>query len=202
MPARLSSMELSDPGSSHAINRRKSGCAVKKPEFFQEDASTHSNHSGKRKRVDRAEVEDEDMVDDASMEDSVDESDGQADEEELKEKRRKAPKVKTVQSKPAAKKPKTVNGMGKLAIRPAPNGAKKAAARPKKQPCARQSALQDADGLYGMSIKPGTWKVLLRIHTQLRSSLVGTRRMRLLRNGSQNSNRTTRMPCATWSILS
>lgn len=156
MPARLSSMELSDPGSSHAINRRKSGRAVKKPDFFQEDASTHSNYTGKRKRVDGAEAEDEDMVGDASADGSVDESDGQADEEELKEKRRTAPKAKKVLSKPAAKRPKTVNGMGKLAIRPAPNGVKKAAPRPKKQPRARQSAVQDADGLYGMFIRPVT----------------------------------------------
>lgn len=142
-------MELSDPGSSHAINRRKSGRAVKKPDFFQEDASTHSNSSAKRKRADRAEGEDEDMGHDASGEDSVDDSDGQADEEELKEKRRRAPKAKIVQGKPVAKKPKTVNGMGKLAIRPAPNGVKKAA-RPKKQTRVRQSAVEDADGLYGM----------------------------------------------------
>lgn len=143
-------MELSDPGSSHAIDRRKSGRAVKKPDFFQEDASTHSNSSAKRKRADRAEGE-EDMGHDASGEDSVDDSDGEADEEELKEKRRRAPKAKKVQNKPAAKKPKTVNGMGKLAIRPAPNGVKKAA-RPKKQTRVRQSAVEDADGLYGVLI--------------------------------------------------
>lgn len=150
-------MELSDPGSSHATNRRKSGRAVKKPEFFQEDANAHSNNSGKRKRVDQAEVEDEGIASDASGEDSVDESDGQADEEELKEKRRRAPKAKKVQRKPAAKKPKTVNGMGKLAIRPVPNGVKSTAPRLKKQPRARPSAAQATDGLYGTFIKPVTW---------------------------------------------
>ena len=146
-------MELSDPGSSHAINRRKSGRAVKKPDFFQEDASTHSNNSAKRKRADRSLGDDEDMGDDASGDDSVDESDGQADEEELREKRKRTPRAKKVQNKPAAKKPKTVNGIGKLAIRPAPNGVKKAA-RPKKQPRARQSAVDDIDGLYGMLMWP------------------------------------------------
>ena len=151
MPARLSSMELSDPGSSHAIYRRKSGRAVKKPDLLQEDPSTHNNNNGKRKRVDRAEGEDDDIEDDASGEDSVGESDGEADEEELKEKRRKASKAKKGQSKPAAKKSKTVNGMGNLAIRPAPNGVKKAPRA--KKPRARESAAEVTDGLYGMLVR-------------------------------------------------
>lgn len=141
-------MELSDPGSSNAINRRKSGRAVKKPELFQDDPATLSAGSAKRKRADRAGGEDEDMGDDASDEDSVDESDGVADEEELKERRRRSRRAKKVQSKPVAKKPKTVNGMGKLAIRPAPNGVKKAPRPKKSHP--RPSAAEETDGLYGM----------------------------------------------------
>lgn len=141
-------MELSDPGSTHATNRRKSGRAVKKPDFFQEDPSTPSTNSAKRKRADRVAEDDGDIGEDASGEDSVEESDGEADEEELKEKRRKSSRAKKPQRKPAAKKPKTVNGMGKLAIRPAPNGVKKAS-RPRK-PAARQSAVEEVDGLYGM----------------------------------------------------
>ncbi len=151
MPARLSSMELSDPESSHATNRRKSGRAVKKPDFFQEDPTTPSTNSAKRKRADRAVEDDEDIGEDASGEESVEDSDGEADEEELKEKRRRASKAKKGQSKPAAKKPKTVNGMGKLAIRPAPNGVKKTS-RPRKPP-PRQSAVEEVDGLYGMPIR-------------------------------------------------
>ena len=88
------------------------------------------------------------MGDDASGEESADESDGQADEEELKEIRRK---TKKVQSKPASKKPKTLNGIGKLAIRPAPNGVKKVAKG--KKPRARPSAVEDHNGLYGIFIR-------------------------------------------------
>ncbi|KAI9870937.1 MAG: hypothetical protein M1830_003611, partial [Pleopsidium flavum] len=139
-------MELSDPDSSHATNRRKSGRAVKKPDFFQEDPTTPSTNSAKRKRPDRAAEEDENVGEDASGEESVEESDGEADEEELKEKRRRASKAKKGQNKPAAKKPKTLNGLGKLALRPAPNGVKKAS-KPRKAP-PRQSAAEEVDGLY------------------------------------------------------
>ena len=153
MPARLSSMELSDPVTSEAdaTSRRKSGRAKQKPVLYQQDPniSIVANGSGKRKRAEPVDIDVD--ADSAEEESSLEESDGDPDEEELKEKRRRLPKAKTSRARPAAKKAKSANnGTTKLAMRPAINGIKKAP-KPKK-PRVQQIALDDGEedtGLYG-----------------------------------------------------
>ena len=159
MPARLSSMELSDPATSNvtgnnaAPNRRKSSRTKQKPVLLQEDPSLLyvSNGSSKRKRADTRGGDAASLQEDASDESSPEESDGDPDEEELKEKRRRASRSKKISSKPVAKKAKITNALStKLAVRPAMNGVKKA---PKpRQPRARsQNGASDiGTGLYGM----------------------------------------------------
>ncbi|KAL9112506.1 MAG: hypothetical protein Q9187_007767, partial [Circinaria calcarea] len=139
MPARLSSMELSDPATSEmdATNRRRSGRATQKPALYQQDPNIaiRSNGNGKRKRAVTVEVE---LEDEDVEESSPDESEGDPDEEELKEKRKKASKLKPTPKKPAAKRSKTVtNTAMKLPMRPATNGVKKTP-KPRK-PRARQN---------------------------------------------------------------
>lgn len=155
MPARLSSMELSDPATSEmdAISRRKSGRATQKPALYQQDPniSIGSNGSGKRKRAQPADIESDE--DDAEEESSPDESEGDPDEEELKEKRR-ASRAKSAQKKPAVKKSKVLKDSAlKLPMRPATNGVKRVPKLPRK-PRARQNTDTAEEGsgdtgLYG-----------------------------------------------------
>ena len=150
-------MELSDPASpdhsaNDATNRRTSGRAKQKPVLYQQDPniSVVSNSNGKRKHVELPGGDDGSQKEDGSAEDSsIDGSDGDPDEEELKEKRRKAPKAKKGPVKPAVKKARTRNDVTtKLPIRPATNGVRKPA-KPRK-PRARQPAVEQAGtGLYG-----------------------------------------------------
>ncbi|KAL8917707.1 MAG: hypothetical protein Q9172_005716 [Xanthocarpia lactea] len=131
MPARLSSMELSDPTSPPASSspndatQRKSGRVKHKPVLLNNDpnASISSYNTGKRKRADTLEWLD---VSASNGEDtSLDEDDGDPDEEEMKERRRKSRSKKST-SKPAAKKPKTDKLQNtSLPVRPAVNGLKK-----------------------------------------------------------------------------
>lgn len=160
MPARLSSMELSDPiapeshlGADNATNRRKSARTRQKPALLQDDitASRSSNSNGKRKRGDNEGGGATDSGHELLGEDSSPlESDGDPDEEELKAKRRRAPRAKKVQGKPAAKKPKTTGvKTTSLPVRPAINGSKKTS-RPKKPQAAFKKAVSDDEtGLYG-----------------------------------------------------
>lgn len=164
MPARLSSMELSDPltpDPSGATNRRKSTRTRQKPVLLQEDFSTTRSNSGsnKRKRTEprseeSADNEEDNISDDES---SPEESDGDPDQEELKERKRRAPKPKKTQIKPSAKKPKVDNTTTttKLAVRPAMNGTKKAS-KPKKPPARSiADASEDVTGLYGIIVRYG-----------------------------------------------
>lgn len=161
MPARLSSMELSDPitpesnpGAGNATNRRKSARTRQKPVLLQDDitASRSSNVNGKRKRGDNEGGGGADSDNDLSGEESSPlESDGDPDEEELKEKRRRAPRGKKAQGRPAAKKPKTTGvKTASLPVRPASNGAKKTSRPKKPQARPNRAVLDDGTGLYGM----------------------------------------------------
>lgn len=158
MPVRSSSMELSDPATpdtsidmSSTVNRRKSGRATQKPVLLNKDpniSQISTGNSGKRKRADPPT---HDVMDsnDAESEDETSDDESDPDEEELKERRRKAPRPKKAPSKSVAKKPRTGPALTtNLAVRPAVNGAKKAA-RPK-QPRARpvKKAEENGTGLY------------------------------------------------------
>lgn len=159
MPARLSSMELSDPATpdnsalTDATNRRKSGRARQKPVTLYEVSSVPhvGNGTSKRKRAEPRGGEEENVEEEEPEEDeSLEESESDPDEEELKERRKRAAKSKKAPNKPAAKKPKTArNTTTNLAIRPAANGVK---ATPRaRKPQARQSTVvDDGTGLYSM----------------------------------------------------
>ena len=158
MPARLSSMELSDPANAdptipnNATTRRKSARTRQKPVLLQEvpDVSNASNGSTKRKRADLRDRDSPDPLDDISDEEtSLDESDGDPHEEELKEKRTKASRDRKAAPKPAAKKPKTVSApTTKLAVRPAINGTN-SAPKPKKPRARSNTVVSDSGtGLY------------------------------------------------------
>ena len=157
MPARLSSMELSDPltpDPSGATNRRKSTRTRQKPVLLHEDFSTTSGNN-KRKRTElhsNASGDNQDnILDDES---SLEESDGDPDQEEVKERKRRAPRPKKPQTKPTVKKAKTNNTVTtKLAVRPAMNGTKKAS-KPKKPPIRSVGdASDDGTGLYGIFVR-------------------------------------------------
>ena len=152
MPARLLSMELSDPATpatTNAPNRRKSARTVQKPISYQQDSnvSIGSTGSAKRKRGDTTSVDiDADPLGDETSSDNI-ESD--PDEEELKEQRRRALKVKRVRNKPATKKLKTERlAITSLAMRPATNGVKKLS-KPRKSSAKQNTTDPDETGLYG-----------------------------------------------------
>ncbi|KAI9736191.1 MAG: hypothetical protein M1834_001076 [Cirrosporium novae-zelandiae] len=153
MPARLSSMELSDPDVPSSIGRRKSGRVIRKPAFFSEDglrSSPTQNGGTKRKRdEDKSDEEMENGVSEEpedENEESSEDDEGEPDEEELKERRRAQRKKPSV--KPKTKKPRTNNITGlSLAIRPVTNG-RKPTGRSRKRPKPRPSAIDDAEGLY------------------------------------------------------
>ena len=151
-------MELSDPAtpSTDAINRRKSGRTKQKPLLYQQDPNIPivSNRSGKRKRAESIIVDanDVDNVDDSEEESITDESDGDPDEEELKEKRRTEAKAKTAPTRPPTKKPKkTPSTTTNLPMRPATNGVKKVSKprKPRAKPRNDSIAETDEDGLFG-----------------------------------------------------
>lgn len=145
MPARISSMELSDPAapsSSPSINdltSRRRSARVKQPPV------PYWSSGEKRKRDILSE---QDL--DSEEESEPDGSDSGPDEEELKERRRKAPKAKNASNRPVSKKPKTVASMTtKLPVRSATNGFKKPA-KPKKSRARPSAAVLDEEGgLYG-----------------------------------------------------
>lgn len=147
-------MELSDPATpdtsldmSSAVNRRKSGRTIQKPVLLNKDPNipqVSTGNSGKRKRADPP-VQDLMDSSDAESEDEPSDDESDPDEEELKERRRKASRPKKAPSKSVAKKPRTGPAITtNLAVRPAVNGAKKAA-RPK-QPRARPAKNADDTG--------------------------------------------------------
>ncbi|KAL8698613.1 MAG: hypothetical protein Q9224_001777 [Gallowayella concinna] len=154
MPARLSSMELSDPNIPHAssspndASRRKSGRVKHKPVLLQSDpnASIASYSNGKRKRADT--LEGTDVNGQTSEESLVEESDGDPDEEERKEKRRKSRSKKT-SAKPATKKPKTAKlQTTSLPVRSAVNGVKKPSKPRQPRPKATATIPDEGTGLF------------------------------------------------------
>ena len=153
-------MELSDPitpeynpGEGNATNRRKSARTRQKPVLLQDDVTTSrsSNVNGKRKRRDNEGGGATESDHDLSGEDSSPlESDGDPDEEELKEKRRRAPRAKRAQGKPAAKKPKTTGvKTASLPVRPAINGSQKTSRPKKPQAKSNRADLNDNTGFFG-----------------------------------------------------
>ncbi|KAJ5106696.1 hypothetical protein N7456_003371 [Penicillium angulare] len=143
----------SDPSSTPAEDRRKSGRQTRRPDVFSQ-----SNHSGreqglggKRKRGDAHDAEDDDDL--SSDAESDESSDDAADEEEIKARRRAARKATTKKTTTkkrshASKKPKvTTNGVGRqLAFRPALNG-RLLAPRPR-NPKVRPSLAAGERGIY------------------------------------------------------
>ncbi|KAI9781494.1 MAG: hypothetical protein M1839_005909 [Geoglossum umbratile] len=178
MPARLSSMDLSDDNSStpraaangyapadNATNRRKSVRVVKKPKLFVQEPAVPTR--AKRKRAE-APVEDdasgkEDSLDD---DDDEDEDEGEADLEELKEKRRKNPAKRKAKApaKPAAKKVKKTRAAPSPAVKKTPvpksaNGPTSEATRKVRRGRAKQAGSgESGEGLYGELFKQLTSK--------------------------------------------
>ena len=155
MPARLSSMELSDPitppasSSPNDTTRRKSGRVRHNPVLLNHDpnASIGSYNSGKRKRADTL---DQAQVNGSMGEEtSSNEEDSDPDDEEMKEKRRKM-RYKKPSEKPAVKKPKTAKPKSTtLPVRPAVNGAQKPP-KPRRPRTQVNAAISDEEaGLFG-----------------------------------------------------
>lgn len=140
MSADVASSSAADITSS--APRRKSGRVPTQRQLYSPTGSAKR----KRGNVDGSDAENN------TPSSEEDDSESSPDEEELKERRKQNRKKKsaTAAKKPPQKKPKTNGEIAGLAIRPAPNAAKKKAPRPRKVPI-RKSALveQDADGLYG-----------------------------------------------------
>ena len=144
---------LSDPSSTPAEDRRKSGRQTRRPEVFSQ--TTHSINeailAGKRKRGDATNAEDADNMSESESEDAGDDD---TDEEELRERRRSVRKSGSKKSTAknrshASKKPKIAsNGVRKqLAFRPALNG-RLQTSRPRK-PKVRPSLAAGERGLFG-----------------------------------------------------
>lgn len=141
MSAAVAASEAGDATSSSA--RRKSGRVTKKPEKFTPGASPTG--AAKRKRGD----DNDSGVDADEATSEEDEStEGEPDEEELRERRRNT-KSKAPAKRPAQKKAKTNGKSVTLAMRPA-TGAPKKSSRPRKAPI-RKSILagDETEGLYG-----------------------------------------------------
>ncbi len=199
-------MERSEPATPNPTssangetNRRRSGRTVHKPVLLQEDpsASQATNGTGKRKRTD---LRGGDMTDahedDSEGESSPEDSDGDADEEEVKESRRAA-KPKKAQNKPAAKRSKTAAATTtKLAVRPATNGFKKPAKTKKPRARANFTVADDGTGLYCEYCYSRSVYAILTL-TKRRSSHKGIPSMQLRQTGSRVTSSTIPMQCAT-----
>ena len=137
--------------------RRTSGRVVKKPETYTESVKPQANTSAKRKHPQIAGGGNDDIVEEASESSSVEdqEEESEPDEEEVKDKRRKSRGAKSRAAAPAKKAKAATNGIASsLAIRPISeaNGKKTGGKAPKaKRAKFRQSAIDDAEGLYGMN---------------------------------------------------
>ncbi|KAF9700282.1 hypothetical protein EKO04_001807 [Ascochyta lentis] len=147
MSAAVAASEAGEATSASA--RRKSGRVTKKPEKFTPGASPAG--SSKRKRGDDNNNNDNNDsgvdADETTSEEEDDSTEGEPDEEELRERRRKT-KGKTPAKRPAPKKAKTNGKSVTLAMRPAA-GAPKKSSRPRKAPV-RKSILagDETEGLY------------------------------------------------------
>ncbi|KAF1921583.1 hypothetical protein BDU57DRAFT_489497 [Ampelomyces quisqualis] len=133
-----------DDGASAAA-RRRSGRVTRKPEKLA--STTSPADSTKRKRRDN----DDDSgveADEATSDEQSESSEGEPDEEELRERRAKR-KGKAPAKRPATKKPKTNGAPISLAMRPATGASRKLTKRPRKA-AIRKSAVseQEPEGLY------------------------------------------------------
>lgn len=158
MPGRISSMESPNPSTPSAVestNRRRSGRAIQKPVLYQQApnvaVANNVSASGKRKRAEPALASVGQDTSGEEEESGVDETESEADEEEVKDQRRRAPKAKKGPVKQAAKRPKTTQERGvKLAMRPASYGGKNAM-KPKKSRAKRFTVDKEAGtGLFCM----------------------------------------------------
>jgi cohesin complex subunit SA-1/2 len=147
----------SPPDTQETSDRRKSGRAVRKPDHFAEEhheGSLLSNGSGKRKRQVNGDALLDPDVDGQEGEDSVEESEGSADEEELKERRRQS-RNKSASANPKTKRAKFSNGTGTtLAIRSANVPSKGASQRAKVQKARSRQSQVNQEGLYGKQSYP------------------------------------------------
>lgn len=142
----------SPPTTQETSDRRKSGRAVRKPDVFAEErheGSLLSNGSGKRKRQPNGDSLLDTGDDEIEDGDSGGESEGSADEEELKERRRQS-RNKKATPKPTTKRAKTSNGTGTtLAIRSANVPAKSASQKAGIQKARSRQSQVNQEGLYG-----------------------------------------------------
>ena len=147
----------SSPPTNGATNRRRSGRAKNQPVLFQEDPNIpqSSSSNGKRKRV-HLRGGDATEEDGTSDEEESVQGESDPDEEELKERRRKAKKPF---AKPAAKRAKTNGVTTKLAVRPANNGLKKPAPPKRSRAQPNPAVMDEESGLYGKAIRygPSVW---------------------------------------------
>ncbi|KAH8725758.1 hypothetical protein GQ44DRAFT_651801 [Phaeosphaeriaceae sp. PMI808] len=142
MSAAVLAPEVSNTASS--APRRRSGRVSRKPEKFA--LTTSPTGSAKRKRGDNDDSGVE--ADDASSEEPTDSSEGELDDEELRERQRKR-KGKGSAKRSATKKPKTNGTTLSLAIRPATGASKKLAKRPRKAGIRKSAILEEEpEGLY------------------------------------------------------
>lgn len=138
----MSSSPLSEAevDATETANKRRSGRVTRKPNLF-----TAAPGGAKRKRNAADDREEQVDDDDNSEEEDDSESEGEPDEEEMREKRTKARKGKSAPGKkPAAKRPKT-NGTTALPLR----GGQAKTRKPKKAKALDEAAAEEAGGLFG-----------------------------------------------------
>ena len=161
MPARLSSMDVLDENTANGdsaldgntADRRRSGRVVKKPELYAPTAQRAQDAGrGKRKRGKPAgDEENEDTGLDhsghTSEEGSDDATEGEADDEELKQKSRRTNLAKKKRKQPLTKKTKTATRTSTLPLR---TMTKKPQPKTRKPGQADRGAAGAAHDLYGM----------------------------------------------------
>lgn len=134
-------------------DRRKSTRSIRKPELFAQERhqdSRISNGSAKRKRTANGTVHHE-LEEEEDQESSPEESEGEADEEELRDKSRIA--RSKMMGKPAPKKVRRSNGGdATLAIRSANVQSKAPSKAAKVQQARARKSQANEEGLYGTSI--------------------------------------------------
>lgn len=142
----------SPPTTQDTSDRRKSGRAVRKPDHFAEEhheGSILSNGSVKRKRHHDGDTLPDFDADGLENGDSDEETEGSANEEELKERKRGARKNRAT-SKPTTKRAKISNGGDTtLAIRQAKVPFKSASQKAKVQKARSRQSQVNQEGLYG-----------------------------------------------------
>lgn len=138
-------------GATEDAGRRRSGRTIRQPQLFADEyheINTPVNGSVKRKRANTANQGDQpdDVDDDVESAGTGEESEGEPDEEETRDKRPR--RTNAVVAKPATKRPKTTNGVSTtLAIRSA-NVAGKSASKFARQKARSRPSQFEASGLF------------------------------------------------------